>query len=130
MVKKLLIILGFFAVMMGFAVWEIVATTSFYKETLRLIDDVDACFETYEEVDAPRSLEALGALERHWDKGHTLIMMFGNHTIVRNADERITALGAYTRLGERSDAVASLRQARHYIGDMMRDVYPQWTNLL
>ncbi len=129
--KKLFIILGFFAVMMGFAVWEIVATTSFYKETLGLLGELEESFETYsEQVDTPESLQVLEKLENHWNDGRNLVLMFGNHTVVRNADERMTALGEFTRQNERSDAMVSLRQAQRYVSDLMRDVYPSATNLL
>ena len=129
--KKLFIILGFFVVMMSFAIWEIVATTSFYKETIRLLGELEESFETYsEQADAPETLETLEKLEKHWNDGRNLVLMFGNHTVVRNADERMTALGEFTRQNERSDAMVSLRQAQRYIDDLMRDVYPSVTNLL
>lgn len=117
--------------MMGFAVWEIVATTSFYKETLGLLGELEESFETYsEQVDTPESLQVLEKLENHWNDGRNLVLMFGNHTVVRNADERMTALGEFTRQNERSDAMVSLRQAQRYVSDLMRDVYPSATNLL
>ena len=129
--KKLLIILGFFVVMMRFAIWEIVDTTSFYKETISLLGELEESFETYsEQADAPETLETLEKLEKHWNDGRNLVLMFGNHTVVRNADERMTALGEFTRQNERSDAMVSLRQAQRYIDDLMRDVYPSVTNLL
>ena len=48
--KKLFIILGFFVVMMSFAIWEIVATTSFYKETISLLGELEESFETYSAI--------------------------------------------------------------------------------
>ncbi len=128
--KKLFVILGFFVVMMGFAVWEIVATTHFYEETVRLLDVLEESFETYAELDAPETLSDLENLERHWASGRKLILTFGNHTVVRNADERMTALGEFTRQNERSDAMVSLRQAQRYIRDMMGDLSPALHNLL
>lgn len=128
--KKLLVILGFFAVMMGFAVWEIVATAKFYKETVSILGELEQSFAQEEALDDPQTLQVLEKLETHWNDGRNMILMFGNHTVVRNADERITALGEFTRQNERSDAMVSLRQAQRYINDLMRDVYPGVTNLL
>lgn len=129
--KKLVIILGFFAVMMGFAVWEIVTTTKFYKETVSLLGELEDSFAIYEEtLDDPQNLNVLEKLENHWFGKRNIVLMFGNHTVVRNADERITALGEFTRRNELSDAMVSLRQAQRYITDLMHDVYPNIGNLL
>ena len=129
--KKLIIILGFFAVMMSVAVWEVVATTRFYKETISLLDTLEESLATYDdELDAPENLAVLENLERHWNGGRNLILTFGNHTVIRNADERMTALGEFTRQNELSDAMVSLRQAQRYISDLMKDVYPGIVNLL
>lgn len=129
--KKLLVILSFFAIMMGFAVWEIVATTKFYRETINMLDELEKSFAVYEErLDSDENIAVLEKLEKHWDKGRNLVLMLGNHTVVRNADERMTALGEFTRQNEFSDAMVSLRQAQRYVADLMRDVYPSATNLL
>lgn len=129
--KKLLIILGFFAVMMGFAVWEIVATTNFYKETVNILGEIESSFTVYaDSLDCEENLETVRKLEKHWESGRRLVLMFGNHTVVRNADERITALGEFARQNEHSDAMVSLRQAQRYISDLIQDVYPGATNLL
>lgn len=127
--KKLFIILGFFAVMMGMAIWEVVATDRFYSETLRLLGELDSGFITYDEVADAHNLAVLDELEKHWDEGRNLVLTFGNHTVVRNADERVTALCEFTRLNERSDASVMLRQAQRYIGDLRKDVYPGMTNI-
>ena len=128
--RKLWIILGFFAVMAGLATWEIVATTSFYKKTDRLLAALDERFAQVEEVDDPRALAALDELEKHWKSGEKLVRTFGNHTVARGADERMVALGEFTGRNERSDAMVSLRQAQAYIRDLMHDLYPTFTNLL
>lgn len=128
--KKLLVILGFFAVMMGFAVWEIVATTKFYRTTLDLLGELENSFTVYEDrLDSAENIASLEKLEAHWESGRKLVLMFGNHTVVRNAEERITALGEYTRQNEFSDAMVSLRQTERYVSDLLQDVYPCATNL-
>lgn len=129
--KKLCIILAFFVVMMGFAVWEIISTVNFYKGTITRLGDLEESFAVYsEQLDAPENLAVLEELERYWFGGRNLVLMFGNHTVIRNADERMTALCEFTRQNELSDAMVSLRQAQRYVGDLMRDVYPSATNLL
>lgn len=129
--KKLFVILGFFAVIMGLAVWEIVATTRFYRETVQILDEVETSMEIYsEQLDDPEHVKVVEKLESHWESGRKLIMMFGNHAVVRNAEERIIALGEFTRQNEHSDAMVSLRQAQQYISDIMHDVIPDFVNLL
>lgn len=116
--------------MAAMSVWEIVATTSFYKDTLRCLDALEREFAVVEEVDAPSAIAALEKLEAQWERGRKLVRTFGNHTVARGADERMTALGEFTRQNERSDAMVSLRQAQTYIRDLMQDVFPTRTNLL
>ena len=129
--KKFLVIFGLFAVIMGIAVWELVATTRFYRETVQLLSEVETSMEAYsEQLDDPEHIKVLEKLESHWESGRSLIMMFGNHSVVRNAEERIVALGEFTRQNELSDAMVSLRQAQRYIADVMRDVVPDFINLL
>lgn len=129
--KKLWIILGFFAVMMGFSVWEIVATRAFYRETVQILDSVESSFAAHADaLDDPDNLAQIDRLETHWYGGRKLVLTFGNHTVLRNADERITALCEYARQNEYSDAMVSLRQTQRYVTDLLSDVYPSLTNLL
>lgn len=128
--KKLFVILALFAVVIGLAVWEIVATTKFYDTTLNILDELEESFLTNEQLDSDENLAVLNRLESHWQKGRKLVLVFGNHTVVRNADERVTALGEFTRQNERSDATVSLKQAQRYITDLKQDVYPNLSNLL
>ena len=128
--KKLLVILAMFSVVIGLAVWEIVATTKFYDKTLNLLGELEESFLTNEQLDSDDNLAVLSRLERHWQSGRKLVLVFGNHTVIRNADERMTALSEFTRLNERSDATVSLKQAQNYIADLRQDVYPNLSNLL
>ncbi|MCI8459346.1 MAG: DUF4363 family protein [Clostridia bacterium] len=128
--KKLWIILGFFAVMAALATWEIVSVTAFYKKTVSLLDELETRITAVEEVNDPAVLTTLERLETHWKGGKKLVRTFCNHTVVRGADERMTALGEFTRQNERSDAMVSLKQAQTYIRDLMHDLYPTLTNML
>ncbi len=128
--KKLVIILAFFAVMMGFAIWEIVATTDFYENTVNILNEVEERFAEHPDaLDGEECMATVRKLESHWNGGRNLVLMFGNHTVVRNADERITALCEFARLNEHSDAMVSLMQAKRYISDLKQDVVPNWANL-
>lgn len=129
--KRLLIILGVFAVMIGFAVWEVVATGKFYRESLSLLNELEDSFAVYEEtLDDPENLRALEKVERQWNKGRRLVLGFGNHTTIRNIDERIVSLGTYTRENEYADAMSNLKLAQKFIEELLGDVYPNLTNLL
>lgn len=128
--KKLWIILILFAVMASLAVYETVTTTAFYRKTSRLLQDIQVRFVAVEEVDDADTLRSIDALQKHWESGKKLLRAFGNHTVVRNADEKIVALCEFARLGERSDATVSLEQAVCFIQDLRKDLMPSLTNLL
>ena len=129
--RKLVIILGMFAVMIGAAVWEIVAVSKFYSRELELLSELEDSFSTYaDDLSNPENIAVLEKMEKHWFGGRNLVLTFGNHNILRNADERITALGEYTRQNEHSDAMTSLRQAQRYVTDLRGDLYPTLKNLV
>lgn len=128
--KRLFIILGIFAAMIGFAVWETVATSKFYRETLDLLHEVEESFAVYEEaLDDPANLQVLEKAERKWKSGRRLMLSFGNHSTIRNIDERIVSMGAYARENEYADALSNLKLAQQFIDELQKDAYPNLTNL-
>ena len=130
MVKRLFVILGIFAAMIGFAVWETVATSKFYRDTLAILDEVEESFTVYENaLDAPDNLRVVEKAERKWNSGRRLMLSFGNHSTVRNIDERIVSMGTYARENEYADALANLKLAQKFIDELARDAYPNLTNL-
>ena len=128
--KRLFVILGIFAVMIGFAVWESVATSKFYRETLALLSEAEESFAVYEEaLDDPANLRLVESVERKWQSGRRLMMSFGNHATVRNIDERIVSMGCYARENEYADALSNLKLAQQFINELLHDAYPNLTNL-
>lgn len=128
--KKLVIILFVFALMMGGAITELVFTTRFFSTTYDLLLELeDSMLVNADALDNPETLLRLEKVEEHWNKGKRFALMLGNHTVIRNADERMTALSGFLRLNEHSDATVSLKQAENYIHDLISDNYPNITNL-
>lgn len=129
--KRLLVILGVFAVMIGFAVFEIVATGKFYRETLALLSEAEESFAVHEEaLDDPENIRVVEKVERKWKSGRRLLLGFGNHATIRNIDERIVSMGAYARENEYPDALCNLKLARQFIDELEKDLVPNLTNLL
>ena len=128
--KRLFVILGIFAVMIGFAVWETVATSKFYRDTLSLLNEVEESFAVYEDaLDDPANLRVVEQAERKWNSGRRLMLSFGNHSTIRNIDERIVSMVTYARENEFADALTNLRLAQKFIDELARDAYPNLTNL-
>ncbi len=129
--KRLWIILAVFAVMMGIATYEAVATRKFYGEMLQNLDALEASFAAHEDsLDDPENLAVLERVEKKWLGSKRLTLTFGNHTAIRNVDERIVSLGSYTRQNEYADAINCLKLAKQFITELKDDALPGLTNLV
>ncbi len=129
--KRLVVIMILFAVMMGFAAGELVYTTKFYNaqyEKLRYLKD---CFdEDSKDLNRENVVRAYNDAFEHWEKGKRYIMMLGNHNYVKFVDEKYVSLSELIRLNQESDAYVALSVSINYIEDLKKDNYPLLPNLL
>lgn len=117
--------------MMGVAVYESVATRKFYGEMLQNLEVLEESFAAHEDdLTASETLALIERVEKKWFGAKRLTLTFGNHSAIRNVDERIVSLCSYARQNEYADAVNSLKLAKQFIGELKDDALPGLTNLV
>ncbi len=130
-VKRLVVILILFAVMMGFAAGELVYTTKFYSVQYEKLTYLKECFDADpKNLDNASSKAAYEDAFSHWEKGKRYVMMLGNHNAVKFVDEKYVSLRELIRLNQESDAYVALTTSLNYIEDLKQDNYPLLPNLL
>lgn len=129
--KKVVIILVVFAVLVGGMIGEIVFVNRFYNG---LQSDLEAIAESIEQneefLDNARTVEMCEDLLEKWEKGKDVLLMLQNHNTVRNLDEKIVGLAAVVGSDNYNDAVIFVRTAINYIDDVLLDSIPYLSNIL
>ncbi len=129
--KRLVVIMVLFAVMMGFAAGELVFTTKFYSTQYEKLSELKVCFDADpKDLNRESVVKAYDDAAAHWEKGKRYIMMLGNHNYVKFVDEKYVSLKELIRLNQESDAYVALSVALNYIEDLKKDNYPLLPNLL
>ncbi|MCM1367223.1 MAG: DUF4363 family protein [Roseburia sp.] len=129
--KKVIIILVVFAVLVGGMIGEIVFVNSFYNGLQTELEAVAESIELNEDnLDNPQTVEMCDDLLKKWEKGKNVLLMLQNHNTVRNLDEKIVSLAAVVKSDNYNDAVIFVRSAINYIDDVLLDSIPYLSNIL
>lgn len=129
--KRLFIILGMFAVMITAAILEQVYCEKFFDATLQNLNQLEQSMLINEgQINNPETIDILDRTMAKWYSGEKYALMIGNHTVIRNACERLVALEGFVRLNEWADARVNLKQSHHYIQDLKTDSQISITNFL
>ena len=129
--KKIVVILVVFAVMVAAMVCEITYVNKFYNSLQVELEQVAVSIENNEEkVDNAETVELCEKLTRKWEKGKRLLLTIQNHNTVRNLDDKIISLKAVVQSDNYNDAVIFVYSAINYIDDVLLDSIPYLSNLL
>jgi len=130
-VKKIVVILVVFAVMVAAMVCEITYVNKFYNSLQVELEQIAVSIENNEEkVDNAETVELCEKLTRKWEKGKRLLLTIQNHNTVRNLDDKIISLKAVVQSDNYNDAVIFVYSAINYIDDVLLDSIPYLSNLL
>ena len=129
--KKIVVILVVFAVMVAAMVCEITYVNKFYNSLQVELEQIAVSIENNEEkVDNAETVELCEKLIRKWEKGKRLLLTIQNHNTVRNLDDKIISLKAVVQSDNYNDAVIFVYSAINYIDDVLLDSIPYLSNLL
>ena len=129
--KKIVVILVVFAVMVAAMVCEITYVNKFYNSLQVELEQIAVSIENNEEkVDNAETVELCEKLTRKWEKGKRLLLTIQNHNTVRNLDDKIISLKAVVQSDNYNDAVIFVYSAINYIDDVLLDSIPDLSNLL
>lgn len=129
--KKAVIILVVFAVMVSAMIVEIVYVNRFYNGIQKDLEVIAESIERNEEhVENDETVALCDAILEKWEKGKKIVLMLQNHNTVRNLDEKIISIGAVVKSDNFNDAVIFVQSAINFIDDVLLDSMPYLSNLL
>lgn len=129
--KKVIVILVVFAVMVAAMICEITYVNKFYNSLQADLEVVAESIEDHEEnVGNSETVELCEKLAEKWESGKKLLLTIQNHNTVRNLDDKIISLTAVVKSDNYNDAVIFARSAINYIDDVLLDSIPYLSNLL
>lgn len=146
--KKLIIALAVFLVMIGAAVFEIVYTTNTFDRLSQLSEETNRRFVVCADIKRQQDKEgqsaaseaalttaegqaneSLEAVQTYWAKNRTLALVLGNHTIVKSVEEKLTSLQQQTQIQAWEDASVLSAVLKAYFDDLKDDNHITLTNL-
>lgn len=128
--KKVVVILVVFALMIGAMIGEIVYVNKFYNGLQTDLEAVAASIDANEEhVDNAQTVAMCDKLVKKWENGKRTLLMLQNHNTVRNLDDKIISLQKVVKSDNYNDAVIFVHSAINYIDDVLLDSIPYLSNI-
>lgn len=129
--KKVVVILIVFALMVGAMIGEIVYVNKFYNGVQSDLQAISKSIEANEEhVDNAATVGLCEKLVKKWEKGKRVMLTLQNHNTVRNLDDKIMSLLGVVKSDNYNDAVIFVQSAINYIDDILLDSIPYLSNIL
>lgn len=129
--KKAIIILSVFAVMVGAMIAELIFVNKFYNSLQAELEVVAESIELNESnVSNAETVALCEKVAGKWEKGKRTLLMLQNHNTVRNLYEKIVSLMEVVKSDNYNDAVIFAQSAINFVDDILLDSMPYLTNLL
>ncbi|MCH5163049.1 MAG: DUF4363 family protein [Clostridiales bacterium] len=129
--KKMIIILTVFAVVVGCIIGEMVYENRLYNDLQSDLERIAVSIEKNEEhVDNPETVELCKKLVKKWESGKRVLLILQNHNTVRALDDKIVSLESVVKSDNYNDAVIFVTSAINYIDDILLDGIPFLSNIL
>lgn len=129
--KKVIVILVVFALMIGAMIGEIVYVNKYYNGLQRDLEIIAKSVELHEEhLDNEETISLCDKLLKKWEDGKRILLMLQNHNTVRNLDDKIVSLANVVKSDNYNDAVIFVQSAINYIDDVLLDSIPYLSNVL
>ena len=129
--KKVIVIVVVFLIMIGGMIGEITYVNKFYNGLQADLEAIAQSIDENEEhVQNPQTEQLCDAMLKKWDKGKRALLMLQNHNTVRNLDDKLVSLAAVVGSDNYNDAVIFVQSAINYIDDVLLDSVPFLSNIL
>lgn len=129
--KKMIVILSVFAVLIGCIIGEMIYENMLYNGIQRDLEKISVSINANEEhVDNPETVGLCEKLVKKWEKGKRVVLMLQNHNTVRTLDDKIVSLEKVVKSDNFNDAVIFVSSAINYIDDILLDSMPYPSNIL
>ena len=129
--KKVIVIVVVFLIMIGGMIGEITYVNKFYNGLQADLEAIAQSIDENEEhVQNPQTEQLCDAMLKKWEKGKRALLMLQNHHTVRNLDDKLVSLAAVVGSDNYNDAVIFVQSAINYIDDVLLDSVPFLSNIL
>lgn len=129
--KKLIVILIVFAVLVGCITGEMIYENSLYNGLQKDLEKISKSIEANEEhVKNPETIDLCEKLTKKWENGKSVLLILQNHNTVRSLDDKIVSLEKVVKSDNYNDAVIFVSSAINYIDDILLDGIPFLSNIL
>ncbi|MDE6966286.1 MAG: DUF4363 family protein [Clostridiales bacterium] len=129
--KKVIVIVVVFLIMIGGMIGEITYVNKFYNGLQADLEAIAQSIDENEEhVQNPQTEQLCDAMLKKWEKGKRALLMLQNHNTVRNLDDKLVSLAAVVGSDNYNDAVIFVQSAINYIDDVLLDSVPFLSNIL
>lgn len=128
--KKVVVILIVFALMIGGMAGEMAYSLKFYNEMQADLEVLAASIdESGDNVNTERNNELCARVANKWEKGKKVLLMLQNHNTIRTLDDKIMSLSAVIAADNPDDSVIFVHSAINYIDDILLDSIPYLSNI-
>ena len=128
--KKLIVILVVFAILVGAMITEIVFVDKYYSSLQSELEIIADEIELNEEhIATPQLIELCEKTTGKWEKRKKYLLMLQNHNTVRGMDDKLVSLTAVVKSDNYNDAVIFVSSAINYVDDILLDSIPYLSNL-
>ena len=129
--KKLIIIVSVFAVLLAGMICEMVFVNDYYSKLQLDLEKVKESIDLYrEDLDNETTVSLCENVAKKWEDGKKWLLLIQNHNTVRNFDDKIVSLVEVVKSGNYNDAVIFVNSAINYIDDVLLDSIPFISNIL
>ena len=129
--KKVIVIVVVFLIMIGGMIGEITYVNKFYNGLQADLEAIAQSIDENEEhVQNPQTEQLCDAMLKKWEKGKRALLMLQKHNTVRNLDDKLVSLAAVVGSDNYNDAVIFVQSAINYIDDVLLDSVPFLSNIL
>jgi hypothetical protein len=128
--KRLFLMLGLFALVAGFCIFDVVYTTRVYGETYEALRLANASIEAHAaDLTHPETLELCEKAAADWEQNKRILSSITNHNIIRYIDEKFIALLEQVRRANVDDASVTVKVLMGYVEDLREESHPVWDNI-
>lgn len=129
--KKLIVILAVFAVLVAAMICEMVFVNDYYSDLQVDLEEIRESIELNEEhVSNENTVALCESVTEKWESGKKWLLLIQNHNTVRNFDDKIVSLLEVVKSDNYNDAVIFVSSAINYIDDVLLDSMPFLSNIL
>ena len=129
-VKKLITISVFLAIVVGFAVFELCYDRVNYQSVRASLEQLETALIRNEgDVTVSEVKQKYDEAMSKWEKISDLSMAITNHNIIRSVSEKFVYLGSYIDADVYSDALSTVNVLIKATSDLEREKYPSLGNI-